>query len=80
MNPCERLQSIAVLTGDVVSAYATIDVTQLSAVLTAISAAACTILSRLYGTKNSLQQRCVHVDITMNNLHFCSIKCGGLFH
>lgn len=80
MNPCERLQSIAVLTADVVSAYATIDVTQLSAVLTAISAAACTILSRLYGTKNSLQQRCVHVDITMNNLHFCSIKCGGLFH
>ncbi len=79
MNPCERLQSIAVLTGDV-SAYATIDVTQLSAVLTAISAAVCTILSRLYGIENSLQQRCVHVDITMNNLHFCSIKCGGLFH
>lgn len=48
-----------------------------SAVLTTTIAEDCTMLSRLFGTEKAPQQCWIHVDITMNNLHFYSTKCGG---
>jgi hypothetical protein len=30
-----------------------------------------------YGIENAPQQCCIHVEMTMNNNHLCSKKCGG---